>query len=84
MITIHTRATRPLLPADGQQLPPPLTPEQLLRIESLRTLAAKKRRAAKALLAEDLTEEAAALDKAADLADAEANEILTSGGRTSV
>ena len=84
MITIHTRATRPLLPADGQQLPPPLTPEQLARVESLRTLAAKKRRAAKALLAEELTEEAAALDQAADLAETEANEILTSGGRTSV
>ncbi|MEI6278491.1 MAG: DEAD/DEAH box helicase [Verrucomicrobiae bacterium] len=77
MITIHTRATRPLLPADGQHLPPPLTPEQLARIEALRTLAAKKRRAAKALLAEELPEEAAALEKSADLADAEANEILT-------
>ncbi|MEI8388158.1 MAG: helicase-related protein, partial [Verrucomicrobiota bacterium] len=76
MITIHTRATRPLLPTDGQQLPPPLTPEQLARVESLRALAAKKRRAAKALLAEELTEEAAALDQAADAADAEANEIL--------
>ena len=84
MITIHTRATRPLLPADGQQLPPPLTPEQLARIESLRALAAKKRRAAKALLAEELTEEAAALDQAAELAEAEAKEILASGGRTSV
>jgi hypothetical protein len=76
MITIHTRATRPLLPTDGQQLPPPLTPEQLARVESLRTLAGKKRRAAKALLAEELTEEAAALDQAADAADAEANDIL--------
>jgi hypothetical protein len=76
MITIHTRATRPLLPADGQQLPPPLTPEQLARVESLRTLAGKKRRAAKALLAEELTEEAAALDQAADAADEAANDIL--------
>jgi len=76
MITIHTRATRPLLPADGHPLPPPLTPEQLARIECLRALAAKKRRAAKALLAEELTEEAATIEKAADLADAEANEIL--------
>ena len=76
MITIHTRATRPLLPDNGRPLPPPLTPEQLARVESLRALAGKKRRAAKALLAEELTEEAAALDKAADAADAEANEIL--------
>ncbi|MFA7233202.1 MAG: DEAD/DEAH box helicase [Terrimicrobiaceae bacterium] len=77
MITIHTRATRPLLPVDGQRLPPPLTPEQLARIESLRSLAAKKRRAAKALLAEELTEEAGALDKAADLAEAEAETIAS-------
>ena len=76
MITIHTRATRPLLPAEGCQLPPPLTPEQLARVESLRALAGKKRRAAKALLVEDLAEEADALAKAADAADEEANEIL--------
>lgn len=56
-------------------LPPPLTPEQLARIEALRTLAAKKRRAAKALLAEDLPDEAAALENAAALADAEAEGI---------
>jgi hypothetical protein len=52
MISIHTRATRPLLPVEGQPAPPPLTPE-LARIEALRTLAAKKRRAAEALLAEE-------------------------------
>lgn len=76
MISIHTRATRPLLPPDGQPLPPPLSPDQLARIESLRAIAAKKRRAAKALLAEELTEEADALAKAADLAEAEASGIL--------
>lgn|GEM_PF-3368317 len=75
MISIHTRATRPLLPADGSPLPPPLTPEQLARIEALRALAAKKRRAANALLAEDLPDEAAALEKAAALADAGAEGI---------
>jgi hypothetical protein len=75
MISIHTRATRPLLPVEGQAAPPPLTPEQLARIEGLRTLAAKRRRAAKALLAEELTEEAEALKKSADLAEAEADEI---------
>ncbi len=54
----------------------PLTPEQLARIESLRALAAKKkRRAAEVLLAEDLPEEAGALDKAADAAEAEAAAI---------
>jgi hypothetical protein len=75
MISIHTRATRPLLPVDGQPAPPPLTPEERARIEGLRMLAAKKRRAVKALLAEELTEEAEALNKGADLAEAEANEI---------
>jgi hypothetical protein len=76
MISIHTRATRPLLPVEGVPLPPPLTPEQLVRIEELRATAAKKRRAAAALRAEDLPEEAAALASAADSAEAEANRIL--------
>ena len=80
MISIHTRATRPLLPVEGQPAPPPLTAEQLGRIEGLRVLATKKRRAAKALLAEELIDEAEALNKSADLAEAEANEIQ-SGGR---
>jgi hypothetical protein len=75
MISIHTRATRPLLPVEGQPAPPPLTPEELARIEDLRTLTAKKRRAAKALLAEELTEDAEALPKSADRAEAEADEI---------
>lgn len=75
MISIHARAKRPLLPVEGEPLPPPLTPEQIARIESLRALAAKKRRAAKALLAEDLADEAAALEKSADLADAEADGV---------
>ena len=75
MISIHSRATRPLLPANGQPTQPPLTPEELARIEHLRTLAAKKRRAAKALLAEDLVEEAEALVKSALLAEEEATSI---------
>ncbi len=75
MISIHTRAKRPLLPDEGEPLPPPLTPEQIARIESLRALAAKKRRAAKVLLAEDLADEAAALEKSAALADVEADGI---------
>ena len=76
MISIHTRATRPLLPTEGRPLPPPLTPEQLARVESLRALAAKKRRAAKALLAEELPDEAAALEKSAEAAESEADGIL--------
>ena len=75
MISIHTRATRPLLPVEGQPVAPLLTPEKLARIERLRTLATKKRRAAKALLAEELTEEAEAMTKSADRAEAEAIEI---------
>ena len=81
MISIHTRATRPLLPVDGQPAPPPLSAEQLARIESLSTLAAKKRRGAKALLAEELTEEAEALNRSADAAEAEA-EAIKSGRKT--
>lgn len=75
MISIHTRATRPLLPAEGHPAPSPLTPEELARIDGLRSLAARKRRAAKALLAEELTEETEALKKSAELAEAEADEI---------
>jgi ERCC4-related helicase len=75
MITIHTRATRPLLSVDGQPTPPPLSAEQLARIESLGELAARKRRAARALFAEELTEEAEALNKSADDAEAEAAAI---------
>jgi superfamily II DNA or RNA helicase len=75
VISIHTRATRPLLPVEGQPSPPPLTPEELARIQALRTLAARKRRAAIALLAEELTEEAGALKESADLAEEEADEI---------
>jgi hypothetical protein len=79
MISMHTRATRPLLPLDGQPAPPPLNAEQLARIESLSSLAAKKRRGAKALLAEELTEEADALNRSAEAAEAEV-EAIKSGG----
>lgn len=79
MISIHTRATRPLLPVEGVPLPPPLTPEQLARVEELRVMAAKKHRAAAALRAEDLPEEAAALESAAHSAEAEADKILRRG-----
>lgn len=62
MITIHTRATRPLLPADGHAPPPPLTPEQLARIEALRVLAAKKRCAAKQAEAEAIEKSSASAE----------------------
>jgi hypothetical protein len=58
MITIHTRATRPLLPADGQTASSSLTNEQEQRLGNLRAIAQKKARAAQALLAADLPEEA--------------------------
>ncbi len=72
MISIHTRATRPLLPADGQRV---LTPEQAARIAELRALAAKKLRAAETLVAAGLPEEAEPLRKAAEQAEAEAAAI---------
>jgi hypothetical protein len=75
MITIHSRATRPLLPADG----PVLSPEQLARITELRSLAAKKRRAADALTAAGLPDEAAPMTQAADAAETEASSIEKSG-----
>ncbi len=74
-ITIHARATRPLLGISGETLPPPLTREQLAEIESLRDLAAKKRRAAKALLAEELHDDAKLLTLAAEKAEARAATI---------
>jgi hypothetical protein len=75
LITIHARATRPLLGTIGQPLPPPLTREQLAEIETLRTLAAKKRRAAKALINEDLHDDAKLLILAAEKAEARAATI---------
>jgi hypothetical protein len=72
MITIHTRAHRPLLPDPSR---PALTPEQLEKIRTLRATAEKKRRAAAALQAADLPEEAAPLAQAAEEAEAQAAEI---------
>jgi hypothetical protein len=72
MITIQSRAARPLIPAAGEPLRPPLTPEQLARIATLRALAAKKHRAAEALTAADLPEEAEPLLAAAREAEAQA------------
>ncbi len=72
MITIRSRATRPLLPAEGQ---PALTPEQLARIADLRGMAEKKRRAAQALVAAGFPDEIPPLVKAAEDAEAQARAI---------
>lgn len=75
LIAIHSRATRPLLPPEGASVPPPLTPEQLARIRDLRSLAAKKRRAAEALTTAGLADEADPMLQAATDADARADAI---------
>lgn len=72
MITIQSRATRPLLPAEGEPLRPPLTPEQLARIAELRALAAKKQKAADTLIQAGLPEEAEPLLQAAREAESQA------------
>jgi hypothetical protein len=72
MITIHTRATRPLLPADGQTALPSLTNEQEQQVDNLRAIAQKKARAAGTLFAADLPEEALPHLQAAVLAFAQA------------
>jgi len=75
LITLNVRATRPLLPADGQPPPAPLTPEQLARIAELRAIAVKKRRAAEALVAVGMADEAAPLTQAAEEAETQARAI---------
>jgi len=82
MISIHTRATRPLLNEDGEPLPPPLSPEQLARIKELRETAATKRRAAEALLTAGLHQEAEPFKKAAHEAETEAEAIEHNKERT--
>lgn len=75
LITLNTRATRPLV-GDLPQLPKPaLTPEQLQRIADLRAFAAKKEKVAKLLIESDLAEEAEPHRKAAEEALAEAEAI---------
>lgn len=69
MITLHTRATRPLLLPVGRA---PLTADQLARIVELRSVAEKKRRAATALTAAGLPEEAAPMMAAAESAESQA------------
>lgn len=76
MITIHARAKRPLLPEEGRAV---LSPEQLQKIQDLRALAEKKRRAAKALTDAGLPDEAAPHLQAAEQAETEVREIEASG-----
>ncbi|MSU50618.1 MAG: hypothetical protein EXS37_16280 [Opitutus sp.] len=76
LITLHARVTRPLFEVgDGAASAPALTAEQQSRIETLRTLARRKARAAGALLAADLADEARPALCAAALAHAQAAAI---------
>jgi len=72
LITIHSRATRPLLPTDGV---PPLTAEEMARIADLRALAAKKRQAAAALVAAGFPDEVGPMEEAACQAESKATAI---------
>ncbi len=78
IIAIHTRARRPLLPTDAHGSPA-LTPEQLARIATLHELVSRKRRAATALEAAGLPEEAAPHIQAAEKAEKEAAQLQTGG-----
>jgi hypothetical protein len=75
LISIHTRATRPLLAADEGGGPPILTPEQQERARALRELSSRRARAARALLAEDLLEDATSALRGAALARLQADAI---------
>ncbi len=75
MISIHTRATRTLLPEAGDGQQPPLSPEEIAKIKSLRETAATKRRGAEALIAAGLPNEAEPFQKAAREAEMEADKF---------
>jgi arsenate reductase-like glutaredoxin family protein len=71
LLSFNTRATRSLVgtvPLMAVPPPPPLTAEQLHRIESLRVLAKKKLRVAELLAAEGMEDEAAPHRRAAERA----------------
>lgn len=74
VITTNTRATRPLLPEDGKR---PLTAEELTEVARLRETAAKKRKAATALEAAGLADEATEFACAAEDAESKAAAILS-------
>jgi hypothetical protein len=76
LLTLHARATRPLLEAGDSNNPPPaLTSEQQARIETLHLRAQRKARAARALLAAELADEALPALSEALLAHAQAAAI---------
>ncbi|MEY4489605.1 MAG: hypothetical protein RIQ79_2113, partial [Verrucomicrobiota bacterium] len=80
LLTLSPRATRSLLDADpavppAPSSPPPLTPEQQARLATLRDLARRKARAAQALLAADLPDEADAPLQSAALLHAQATAL---------
>ncbi len=76
LITFNTRATRHLTDEAAPPSKPALTPEQLERIATLRTFAAKKQKVAHLLIESDLAEEAELHQQAADKALAEAERIV--------
>lgn len=71
VLTLHARATRPLIDGDGNTRAPAFTREQQERIERLSALARRKARAARALLAADLADEALPALREAALAHAQ-------------
>ena len=75
LLTLHARITRPLLEAQESTAPRALTPEQQARIETLRTVVQRKARAARALFAADLADEALPSLREAALAHAQAAAI---------
>jgi hypothetical protein len=68
LLTLNTRATRPLTGDAPPPQKPALTPEQLQRITDLRAFAAKKQKVAQLLIASDLADEAETHQKAAEKA----------------
>jgi ERCC4-related helicase len=75
LITLNTRATRPLTADAPPPQQPALTPEQLQRIAELRAFAAKKQKVARLLIDSDLAEEAEPHQQAAEKALATAQAI---------
>ena len=78
LVTLHARVTRPLLDGQGQGASPALSAEQQARCDGLHLQSQRKARAARALAAEDLTEDADQTLRAAALAWAQAKAIVHS------
>jgi hypothetical protein len=75
LLTLHARAVRPLLASSDGADKPKLSEEQRAKIDSRRALALRKARAARALLAADLADEAVPALREAVLAQAQAADI---------